>query len=75
MNKIIRKYRHPKWTKTHPWLILVDSDRNVWLDTGDAHCSLLGRMAPDSSLPVSSSWNRQHHYRLTKANVLKFANV
>ncbi len=73
MDMIDRKYRHPNWTKSNPWMILVDIRRNVWLDTGDNNCSFLGKFAPaNNGLPLSPGWTKRE-YKLTKANVLKFA--
>lgn len=71
MVKIIRKFRHPLWKKSAPWLVLVDENRDVWLDTGDLYCSLLGKYAPDFTRPVSPGWTKR--YKITKANILKFA--
>lgn len=68
-----RRYRHPKWTKSNPWMILIDIRRNVWLDTGEGNCSFLGQFAPpDNGLPLSIDWPKRE-FKFTKANILKFA--
>ena len=70
---IDRRYRHPKWTKSNPWMILIDIQRNVWLDTGEGNCSFLGKFAPPpNGLPLSPGWHKRE-YKFTKANILKFA--
>jgi hypothetical protein len=70
---IDKRYRHPNWTRSNPWMILIDIQRNVWLDTGYGNCAYLGQFAPPANgLPLSPGWSKRE-YKFTKANILKFA--